>query len=156
MNGDNWNKKSPIIIIWSHSLCKQCLQDLQFMKKGSSSPNLSKLARDVSLWKQDPCAELFTQWMKFSKNFLFQFFQFFRFNTLALAFDVENDWNYKNRNQIAQGRWQASSSSSSRGGSNNSSSDASFTKVRSGSCDYGWLCDLINRYGEGERRFFFI
>ena len=89
--------------------------------------------------------------MKFSKKFLFQFF---RFNTLALAFDVENDWNYKNRNQIAQGRWQASSSSSSRGGSNNSSSDASFTKVRSGSCDYGWLCDLINRYGEGERRFF--
>ena len=73
---------------------------------------------------------------------------------MALAFDVENDWNYKNRNQIAQGRWQASSSSSSRGGSNNSSSDASFTKVRSGSCDYGWLCDLINRYGEGERRFF--
>ena len=26
-----------------HSLCKQCLHDLQFMKKGSSSPNLSKL-----------------------------------------------------------------------------------------------------------------
>ncbi len=75
---------------------------------------------------------------------------------MALAFDVENDWNYKNRNQIAQGRWQASSSSSSRGGSNNSSSDASFTKVRSGSCDYGWLCDLINRYGEGERRFFYL
>ena len=74
---------------------------------------------------------------------------------MALAFDVENDWNYKNRNQIAQGRWQASSSSSSRGGSNNSSSDASFTKVRSGSCDYGWLCDLINRYGEGETRLFF-
>ena len=32
-----------------HSLCKQCLHDLQFMKKGSSSPNLSKLARaDIS------------------------------------------------------------------------------------------------------------
>ena len=27
-----------------HSLCKQCLHNLQFMKKGSSSPNLSKLA----------------------------------------------------------------------------------------------------------------
>ena len=26
-----------------HSLCKQCLHDLQFMTKGSSSPNLSKL-----------------------------------------------------------------------------------------------------------------
>ena len=71
-----------------------------------------------------------------------------RFNTLALAFDVENDWNYKNRNQISQGRWQ---SSSSRGGgsSNLSGADDSFTKVRSGSCDYGWLCDLINRFGEG-------
>ena len=70
-----------------------------------------------------------------------------RFNTLALAFDVENDWNYKNRNQISQGgRWQ---SSSSRGGSNLSNTEENFTKVRSGSCDYGWLCDLINRFGEG-------
>ena len=37
--------------MWSigHSFCKQCLHDLQFMKKGSSSPNLSKLARaDIS------------------------------------------------------------------------------------------------------------
>jgi hypothetical protein len=32
-----------------HSLFKQCLHNLQFMKKGSSSPNLSKLARaDIS------------------------------------------------------------------------------------------------------------
>ena len=32
-----------------HSLCKQCVHDLQFMKKGFSSPNLSKLARaDIS------------------------------------------------------------------------------------------------------------
>ena len=32
-----------------HSLCKQCLHDHQFMKKGSFSPNLSKLARaDIS------------------------------------------------------------------------------------------------------------
>ena len=32
-----------------HLLCKQCLHALQFMKKGSSSPNLSKLARaDIS------------------------------------------------------------------------------------------------------------
>ena len=28
-----------------HSFCKQCLHDLQFMKKESSSPNLSKLVR---------------------------------------------------------------------------------------------------------------
>ena len=32
-----------------HSLCKQCLHDRQFMIKGSSSPNVSKLARaDIS------------------------------------------------------------------------------------------------------------
>jgi hypothetical protein len=47
-----------------HSLCKQCLHDLQFMKKGSSSLNLSKLARaDIScqFMKKNPCAELFTK-----------------------------------------------------------------------------------------------
>ena len=42
-----------LIEIWfwakGYLLCKQCLHDLQFMKKGSSSPNLSKLARaDIS------------------------------------------------------------------------------------------------------------
>ena len=32
-----------------YSLCEHCLHDLQFMKKGSSSPNLSKLAiADIS------------------------------------------------------------------------------------------------------------
>ena len=43
-----------------HSLCKKCLQDLQLMKKGSSSPNLSKLARaDISCQykKQGTCAD---------------------------------------------------------------------------------------------------
>ena len=35
--------------IKAHSLCKQCLHDLHFLKKGSFSPNLSKLARaDIS------------------------------------------------------------------------------------------------------------
>ena len=48
-----------------HSFCKQCLHDLQFMKTRSSSPNLSKLTSAISLWKQDPCAELFTKWMDF-------------------------------------------------------------------------------------------
>ena len=33
----------------AHSLCKPCLHDLHFVKKESSSPNLSKLARaDIS------------------------------------------------------------------------------------------------------------
>ena len=50
--------------IKGHSLCKQCLHDLQFMKKGLHSPNLSKLARaDIScqFMKTRSCAELFTQ-----------------------------------------------------------------------------------------------
>ena len=41
------------------------------MKKGFSSPNLSKLPEltsAVSLWKQGPCAELVTQWMNFSNQ----------------------------------------------------------------------------------------
>ena len=50
----------------AHSLCKQCLHDLHFLKKGSFSPNISKLARADILWKQNPCAELFTQWMDFT------------------------------------------------------------------------------------------
>ena len=44
----------------AHSLCKQCLHDLHFLKKGSFSPKLSKLARaDIScqFMKQGPCAE---------------------------------------------------------------------------------------------------
>ena len=43
--------KSNILKQWTkgHSFCKQCLHDLQFMKTGSSLPNLSKLARsDIS------------------------------------------------------------------------------------------------------------
>ena len=74
---------------------------------------------------------------------------FYRFNTLALAFDVENDWNYKNRNQISQGRWHSPSSRGAGSSSSNLSSDVSFTKIRPGTCDYGWLCDLINRFGDG-------
>ena len=62
--------------------------------------------------------------------------------TLALAFDVENDWNYKNRNQISQGRWKPASSPSS--------ANKTFTKSKPGTCDYGWLSDLINRFGDGE------
>ena len=59
-------------------------------------------------------------------------------NTLALAFDVENDWNYKNRNQT---RWETVVS--------NSKSNLEFTDTSS-SHDYGWLCDLIQRFGQGD------
>ena len=38
-----------IVSLKGHSLCKQCLHNLQFMKKGYSSPKVSKLARaDIS------------------------------------------------------------------------------------------------------------
>merc|ERR1711860_109307 len=59
-------------------------------------------------------------------------------NTLALAFDIENDWNYKNRNQT---RWESVSSRSS--SNNEEFPDTSTTH------DYGWLCDLIHRFGHG-------
>ncbi len=68
-------------------------------------------------------------------------------NTLALAFDVENDWNYKNRNQLSQERWHRPSTSS--GGAAANKKDVNFTLVKPGNCDYGWLCDLIHRFGDG-------
>ena len=45
-----------------HSLCEQCLYNLLFMKKGSSSPNLSKLARaDISCqFMQSLCRTVYT------------------------------------------------------------------------------------------------
>ena len=52
----------------AHSLCKQCLHDLYFLKKGSFSPNLSKPVRaDISchFLKEGSFAELFTQWIDF-------------------------------------------------------------------------------------------
>ena len=64
-------------------------------------------------------------------------------NTLALAFDVENDWNYKNRNQVPRGRWQSVSNSSG-----DQANEIEYTRVKSGSCSYGWLCDLINKFGD--------
>ena len=41
----NWMSVWAERVTKGHSLCKQCLHDLQFIKKGPSSPNLSKLAR---------------------------------------------------------------------------------------------------------------
>ena len=47
----------------AHSLCKQCLHKLHFFEKGIL---LTKPFQAVILWKQNPCAELFTQWMDFN------------------------------------------------------------------------------------------
>ena len=57
-------------------------------------------------------------------------------NTLALAFDTDNDWNYKNRNQT---RWEIQA---------RSSNTEEFTDT-STTHDYGWLCDLVQRFGHG-------
>ena len=42
-----WLKKPKTIVnvVNGHLFCKQCLHDLQFMKRRSSSPNISELAR---------------------------------------------------------------------------------------------------------------
>ena len=42
------------------SLCKQCLHDLQFMKKGSSSQNLSKLASCQFMKTRSLCRTVYT------------------------------------------------------------------------------------------------
>ena len=58
-------RRAEILLKAIHFVRKECLHDLQFMKTRSSSPNLSKLARAVSLWRQDPCAKLLTKRMDF-------------------------------------------------------------------------------------------
>ena len=55
----NWLK--PI-----HFVSSVCSIFILKNQNGSFSPNLSKLTSAVILWKQNPCAELFTQWMDFS------------------------------------------------------------------------------------------
>jgi len=66
-------------------------------------------------------------------------------NTLALAFDLKNDWNHKNKGETPRGRWQDTF-----GGSQNAKEYArppethlSYTREQ-----YGWLCDLINQFGD--------
>ena len=66
-------------------------------------------------------------------------------NTLALAFDLKNDWNHKNKGETPRGRWQDTF-----GGAQNAKEYArppethmSYTREQ-----YGWLCDLINQFGD--------
>ena len=63
--------------------------------------------------------------------------------TLALAFDVENEWNYKHRNQASMGRWQPAQA-----GIAGAADNHEFTRINGGAA-YGWLCDLINHFGSG-------
>ena len=61
-----------------HSLCKQSLHDLQFMKKGSSSPNLSKLAISCQFMKNKILVQncLHNEWTlkPFMQSIFFLFF----------------------------------------------------------------------------------
>ena len=63
--------------------------------------------------------------------------------TLALAFDVDNDWNCKNKDQAPMGRWQIAEGRQSQ-------EQIEYARVTHAIINnYGWLCDLINRFGDG-------
>jgi ubiquitin carboxyl-terminal hydrolase 9/24 len=63
--------------------------------------------------------------------------------TLAVALDLDNDWNSKNKDQTSMGRWQEDDRSSST--RTEYARAAGITSNR-----YGWLCDLINQFGDGD------
>ena len=65
---------------------------------------------------------------------------------LFQAFDLKNGWNSKNKDQSAKGRW-----SEGAGGSRNPVKDWAKPLLASESFSrdqYGWLCDLINQFGD--------
>ena len=67
-------------------------------------------------------------------------------NVLAMAFDRENDWNSKNKDQTSNGRWQQLERDVG------ADIREDFTKPKAHSViasNYGWLCDLINQFGDG-------
>ena len=73
--------------------------------------------------------------------------------TLALAFDLDNDWNCKNKDQSPMGRWQpvGSNSGSDGGQRRNRMEKADYALIHDHVMNnYGWLCDMINRFGDGE------
>ena len=70
-------------------------------------------------------------------------------DTLALLFDTKNDWNSKNRDQLSRGRWQEAGDNKRR------DSEVTYAEAQTRSASdfsrpstYGWLCDLINMFGE--------
>ena len=67
-------------------------------------------------------------------------------NILSTAFDLKNDWNHKNKDQSSKSSgWQSPSSDSP---SSSSSSYVISTSNGDFFNSYGWLCDLINLFGE--------
>ena len=69
--------------------------------------------------------------------------------TLALAFDLDNDWNCKNKDQSPMGRWQPVGKSSD--GGQRRMEQVEYALIHEHVMNnYGWLCDLINSFGNGE------
>ena len=90
----NWSLLFWTHITKGHSLCKQCLHDLQFMKKGYSSSNLSKLARtDIScqfMKRRSLCRTVY----KMNSN-VSTVVEFLRWWVLkSKIFDVKNQLNF--------------------------------------------------------------
>jgi len=63
-------------------------------------------------------------------------------NVLATAFDPNNDWNKKNKDRSSRGRWENRNSATASKDFAHPPKDL-FVRSR-----YGWLCDLINAFGE--------
>ena len=66
-------------------------------------------------------------------------------------FDVKNDWNSKNQDKVSRGRWQEATSAKH---SDQMVTYAEAPARSSSSSDYGrpasygWLCDLVNMFGD--------
>eukprot|EP00090_Calanus_glacialis_P047045 TRINITY_DN9530_c0_g1_i3.p1 TRINITY_DN9530_c0_g1~~TRINITY_DN9530_c0_g1_i3.p1 ORF type:complete len:2633 (-),score=502.34 TRINITY_DN9530_c0_g1_i3:271-7929(-) len=66
-------------------------------------------------------------------------------NTLALIFDTKNDWNHKNKDQTPRGRWQENTTGTQSKIEYAKAPESQNTYARE---QYGWLCDLVNQYGD--------
>jgi len=64
-------------------------------------------------------------------------------NTLSLIFDTKNDWNHKNKDQTPRGRWQEGATQSKIEYAKAPESQNTYAREQ-----YGWLCDLVNQYGD--------
>ena len=63
--------------------------------------------------------------------------------TLAMVFDPKTDWNHRNKDKSSRGRWESRTSSSSSRKEFVHPPKDSFSRAQ-----FGWLCDLINIFGE--------
>ena len=86
-NGRSWPRfKIVLLKKWEgnstkgHSFCKQCLHDLQFQKNEvllAKPFQASQSWHQLSVYENKICAELFTQWMDFSRELVYNLPNFF-------------------------------------------------------------------------------